>query len=116
MKLNRKFIFLGLLVLFLIVVKMMNVTIEGMEEGINKEDIPLGQENLYVLKSKVVPPVCPKCPDMKECPRQKPCPPCPPCGRCPEPNFTCKKVPNYSNVPNKEQPQPVLNSFSQFGM
>ena len=50
----------------------------------------------YILKSEIVPPVCPKCPDSRTCPRQKPCPPCAPCGRCPEPAFTCKKVPNYS--------------------
>ena len=50
----------------------------------------------YILKSEVVPPVCPKCPDSRTCPRQKPCPPCAPCARCPEPAFECKKVPNYS--------------------
>ena len=45
----------------------------------------------YILKSEVVPPVCPKCPDSRTCPRQKPCPPCAPCARCPEPAFECKK-------------------------
>ena len=69
----------------------------------------------YILKSEVVPPVCPKCPDSRTCPRQKPCPPCAPCARCPEPAFECKKVPNYraatvSNV----LPLPRLNSFSAF--
>ena len=72
----------------------------------------------YILKSEVVPPVCPKCPDSKSCPRQKPCQPCPPCARCPEPAFECKKVPNYnaisaSNV-NGILPMPRLNSFAQF--
>lgn len=72
----------------------------------------------YILKSEVVPPVCPKCPDSKACPRQKPCSPCPPCARCPEPAFECKKVPNYnaisaSNV-NDVLPMPRLNSFAQF--
>ena len=72
----------------------------------------------YILKSEVVPPVCPKCPDSKSCPRQKPCAPCPPCARCPEPAFECKKVPNYnaisaSNV-NDVLPMPRLNSFAQF--
>ena len=52
----------------------------------------------YILKSEVVPPVCPKCPDSRTCPRQKPCPPCAPCARCPEPAFECKKVPNYSAI------------------
>ena len=69
----------------------------------------------YILKSEVVPPVCPKCPDSRTCPRQKPCPPCAPCARCPEPAFECKKVPNYraatvSNV----LPLPILNSFAAF--
>ena len=69
----------------------------------------------YILKSEVVPPVCPKCPDSRTCPRQKPCPPCAPCARCPEPAFECKKVPNYraatvSNI----LPLPRLNSFASF--
>tara|TARA_Y100000389_G_scaffold163761_1_gene167147 strand:+ start:131 stop:481 length:351 start_codon:yes stop_codon:yes gene_type:complete len=56
----------------------------------------------YILKSQIVPPVCPKCPDSRSCPRPEPCPACPPCARCPEPSFECKKVPNYnsSNVGN----------------
>jgi len=58
--------------------------------------IPEGDEDYYVLKSQVVPPVCPKCPDTRACPRQKKCPPCPAPKRCPEPAFECKKVPNYN--------------------
>ena len=50
----------------------------------------------YILKSEIVPPVCPKCPDSRSCPRQKPCPPCPPPGRCPEASFECKKVPSHN--------------------
>ena len=75
----------------------------------------------YILKSEIVPPVCPKCPDSKTCPalaRQKPCPACPPCGRCPEPAFECKKVPNYSAISAANAgnllPMPRLNSFAQF--
>jgi hypothetical protein len=63
--------------------------------GIPKSKIPPGQEDLYILKSQVVPPVCPACPSSAACPRQEPCPPCPACARCPEPSFECKKVPNY---------------------
>lgn len=33
-------------------------------QHIHKHDIPAGQEDLYMLKSQMVPPVCPKCPDM----------------------------------------------------
>lgn len=69
----------------------------------------------YILKSEVVPPVCPKCPDSRTCPREKPCPPCAPCARCPEPAFECKKVPNYraASVSNV-LPLPRLNSFAAF--
>ena len=84
--------------------------------GIPGSQIPSGQEALYILKSEVVPPVCPKCPDGGSCPRQKPCPPCPACARCPEPAFECRKVPNYSAVQGDQLPQPILNSFAQFGI
>tara|TARA_B100001123_G_scaffold300146_2_gene334878 strand:+ start:44 stop:700 length:657 start_codon:yes stop_codon:yes gene_type:complete len=93
----------------------------------------------YVLKSEIIPPVCPKCPESRSClPSVSKCPPCKPCGRCPEAQnqFECKKVPNYSisnsisnkyNIPNNDMggsvtygygdnrgPKPVLNSFAQF--
>ena len=74
----------------------------------------------YILKSEIVPPVCPKCPDAASCPTlsKAKCQPCKPCGRCPEPAFECKKVPNYnvlsaSNAPGR-LPLPRLNSFAQF--
>jgi len=99
--------------------------------------------NKYILKSEIVPPVCPKCPDSRMCPTQKSsseetnsngrgttggnmnnntngqksCPACPACARCPEPSFTCKKVPNYavSTVgTNNILPIPQLNSFAAF--
>lgn len=83
--------------------------------GIYGSQIPSGDEDLYILKSQVVPPVCPACPTISSCPRQEPCPACPPCARCPEPSFECKKVPNYS-ANNDYLPRPVLSDFSQFGM
>ena len=73
-------------------------------------------DDQYILKSQIVPPVCPKCPDAASCPRPKPCPPCAPCARCPEPAFECKKVPSYQGGPYPMMPKPVLNDFSQFGM
>ena len=84
--------------------------------GVPASQIPQGQEDLYILKSSIVPPVCPKCPDVSitDCPKTAKCPPCPPCGRCPEPNFECKKVPVY-NPNNSLLPMPVLADFSQFG-
>ena len=85
----------------------------ALPKGIAKSQIANGQEDLYILKSEVVPPVCPKCPDVRNCPRPKPCPACPSCARCPEPAFECKKVPNYSST-NSRLPRPFLNDFSQF--
>ena len=80
--------------------------------GIRRVDIQNGDEDLYVLKSSIVPPVCPKCPQRSACPRQKPCQPCPPCSRCPEPAFTCKKVPNYNSMNNQYLPLPWLSQAS----
>ena len=77
--------------------------------GVRRVDIQNGDEDLYVLKSSIVPPVCPKCPQRSACPRQKPCQPCPPCSRCPEPAFTCKKVPNYNSMNNQYLPLPWLS-------
>ena len=106
--------------------------------------IPKGDEDLYIAKSKVVQPVCPRCPTV--CGPKKDCPPCPSCARCPEPkDFKCKKVPNYPDfskkvadvspndgyanncaVPtsdysqyrhnNQYLPVPIVSSFSTFGM
>jgi len=85
--------------------------------GIPRSQIPPGKEDLYILKSQIVPPVCPACPvSTTVYPRQEKCPPCPPCARCPEPSFECKKVPNYNAINNDFLPAPVLNDFSQFGM
>ena len=90
----------------------------SLPQGISANMIPPGQEDLYILKSQVVPPVCPACPSSSSttCPREEPCPSCPPCGRCPEPSFECKKVPNYNSNGNDYLPMPVLNDFTTFGM
>ncbi len=85
-------------------------------EGVPATAIPPGDEDLYILKSEIVPPVCPACPTTANCPREKPCRPCPPCARCPEPAFECKKVPNYRAGNSDYLPKPVLNDFGQFGM
>jgi hypothetical protein len=90
---------------------------DSLPPGIPRSQIPPGQEDLYILKSEVVPPVCPACPvSTAIVPRQESCPPCPACARCPEPSFECKKVPNYNAINNEYLPAPVLNDFSQFGM
>ena len=86
--------------------------------GLLKSMIPKGDEDLYILKSQIVPPVCPVCPSIStSCPPQKAQTPCPPCGRCPEPSFDCKKVPNYATAnKNNVVPRAVLGDFSSFGM
>lgn len=84
--------------------------------GVPRSLIPPGDEDLYILKSEIVPPVCPKCPDVTVCPKNEKCPPCPPCARCPEPSFECKKVPNYNRKDDTYLPRPILSDFSQFGM
>ena len=86
----------------------------ALPDGIPRRMIPGGDEDLYILKSEVVPPVCPACPSAASCPRQEPCPACPPCGRCPEAPFECKKVPNYNAISDRFLPAPVVNSFSSF--
>ena len=86
------------------------------DDNDSSSGIPQSVDDQYILKSQIVPPVCPKCPDAASCPRPKPCPPCAPCARCPEPAFECKKVPSYQGGPFPTMPKPVLNDFSQFGM
>ena len=81
-------------------------------QGISGSQIPAGQEDMYILKSQIVPPVCPACPTV--CPAKKNCPPCPAPARCPEPGYKCKLIPNFNSPENL--PRPVLNDFSQFGM
>lgn len=92
----------------------------SLPQGIPRSQIPAGQEDLYILKTQVVPPVCPKCPDpivqSSDNFDTTKCPPCPPCARCPEPAFDCVKRPNYKAFSQDFLPVPVLNDFSTFGM
>jgi hypothetical protein len=89
----------------------------SLPNGIPYNEIPPGDEDLYIKKSEVVPPVCPKCPDVTACPSMKEkCPPCPACARCPEPAYQCKLVPNYDSLDNDVVPRPVLTDFSNFGI
>lgn len=83
--------------------------------AVPRSDIPQGEEDKYILKSQIVPPVCPACPTNTKCTSNEPPPPCPPCARCPEPAFECKKVPNYRSFDSTYLPKPVLNDFSTFG-
>ena len=85
----------------------------ALPEGVPGDQIPPGDEDLYILKSQIVPPVCPKCPDGATCPRKEDPPPCPPCARCPDPGYKCILIPNYEVG---GYPKPILNDFSTFGM
>jgi len=105
-------------------------------------DFQEGFGGKYILKSKIVPPVCPKCPDLVNVcePKQAKCPPCRPCGRC-EPrhhrhrnrdNEELSMLPlpfglngahdsrqdrrrNYKrHTKGGKEPIPWLNSFSEF--
>ena len=123
-KLDKRALFLLFLLVivashFGYVVKETFASMEGNENmgevaEFKRSDIPPGDEDKYVLKSAIVPPVCPKCPDVQACPSQKECPACPACARCPEPAFECKKVPNYKSSNDEYLPRPVLNDFSSF--
>ena len=88
------------------------------EEEDDEDYILPEAQNSYILKSEIVPPVCPKCPDVHLCPKcggENNCQPCPPCGRCPKPAFKCAKVPDYNSVDGwDELPRATLADFSQF--
>ena len=111
--------------------------------GLLQSNIQAGSQDMYMLKTQVVPPSNPagatygasgaagttagsgsaSAANVNPSPcltgncNTAPVPPCPPCERCPEPAFDCKKVPNYNSASmNQYLPQPVLADFSQFGM
>lgn len=85
--------------------------------GIPRSQISPGQEDLYILKTQIVPPVCPVCPQVIQrqdtIQRQERCPSC---ARCPESSFQHKKDLNYNAMNSDALPTPVLADFSQFGM
>ena len=92
-----------------------NPWMSALPPGIPFSQIPPGDENLYILKTEIVPPVCPAC-NVNASQNISQCPPCPAPARCKLPPFECKKVPNYSALDDEYQPVPVLNDFSTFGM
>lgn len=96
---------------------------------VSKNNIPAGEEDKYILKTQIVPPVCPRCPDViQKCDHEggsdggsgggssSKCPPCPAPQRCPEPAYDCKLVPNFRKRSGDHIPRPLLTDFSQFGM
>ena len=91
-----------------------------MPQGVSRSQIPAGEEDLYILKSQVIPPVCPACPNpivqSSDSTDVEKCPPCPACMRCQESPYECKKVPTYKAFNQDFMPVPVLSDFSSFGM
>ena len=92
-------------------------------QGVSRSNIPEGDEDLYMLKSQIVPPVCPVCPGFNKTvninsgSNGDKCQPCPACARCPKPAFECKKVPNYKTIDDAFLPSPVMNTaYSTYGM
>ena len=94
--------------------KVTKSSVDANQKGVPGNQIPNGDEDMYILKSQIVPPVCPACPANTNCSRDKSPPPCPPCARCPEPAFDCKKVPNYQSSNDQYLPKPMLADFSNF--
>ena len=82
---------------------------------------PADNMDKYILKTTIVPPVCPVCAQAQaQAQATAPvastdsCQPCPACARCPEPAFSCKKVPNYNRMATSNADNGLLdtNSFS----
>jgi hypothetical protein len=92
----------------------------SLPQGVSRSQILPGEEDLYILKSQVIPPVCPVCPNpivqSSDSTDVTKCPACKPCGRCAEPAFDCVKRPNYKAFNQDYMPVPVLSDFSSFGM
>jgi hypothetical protein len=88
---------------------------EGLQNK-NNSDNDNDDSDKYILKSQIVPPVCPKCPDVTVCPdkeKSQQCTPCPPCGRCPSQPFVNKSWDRPMTLTDY-LPRPMLTDFSQF--
>lgn len=85
------------------------------ENAFRGSSVSKATDDKYILKSQIVPPVCPACPNIYS-QEKKDCPPCPACERCPNPNVDCQRVLNYDEAAEGSVPAPVLTDFSQFAM
>ena len=83
---------------------------EGMESREDEEE----DSDKYILKSQIVPPVCPKCPDVTVCPNNSSAP----TGWVPQPfaNKDYNVMPGSGSGPitSAYEPRPMLTDFSQF--
>jgi hypothetical protein len=90
---------------------------EGMESQgqYTDEDEKEDDRDKYILKTQIVPPVCPKCPDVTVCPNNSNAP----SGWVPSPfvnrdyNSQYNVAPGSGSGPTYE-PRPMLTDFSQF--
>ena len=86
---------------------------EGMEA--NEDEKEDDDRDKYILKTQIVPPVCPKCPDVTVCPNNSNAP----TGWVPQPfanrdyNSQYNVAPGSGSGPTYE-PRPMLTDFSQF--
>jgi hypothetical protein len=67
-----------------------NIENNTISNGVPANMIAPENKDLYILKSEIVPPVCPRCPSICSKDIKQQCPPCPSCARCPSgsSNFT----------------------------
>jgi hypothetical protein len=90
---------------------------EGMESQgqYTDEDEKEDDRDKYILKSQIVPPVCPKCPDVTVCPNNSSAP----SGWVPSPFVNKDYSTGYNVAPGMPltsayEPRPMLTDFSQF--
>ena len=73
-----------------------------------KSQIPIGKEHLYIKKTNVILPVCPKCPSIRKCDTTTECPQCPEPEQCPNNPIECKMMPKWED-PTIKKYLPNLN-------
>jgi hypothetical protein len=92
----------------------------SMKEGMDANKPDEEDEDKYILKSQIVPPVCPKCPDVTVCPNNSSTP----TGWVPQPfvnkdyssSYNVVAAPGSGSGPvtSSYEPRPMLTDFSQF--
>jgi len=87
---------------------------EGLVSHRNKKKTLDEEDNdKYILKTQIVPPVCPKCPDVTVCPSKEA-----PTGWVPQPFVNKDYSAGYNVAPgpvtSAYEPRPILTDFSNF--
>ena len=84
--------------------------------GVSKRMIPHGEDDKYILKSQIVPPVCPACPTITGCPSNKNTSPDSNSGSSSGSSSGTGSGPTPQSGSGYDyQPIPVLSDFSMFG-